>query len=677
MKSRTQPILYLLIIVVMLLGACSPQVETGTTVVESGSSAAAQPLATSSTTQISQDVVADTATAETETVESAAETAVSLDMSYDNAASVPLQLLLGTFKLAEGDLAVTPEQASALLPLWEGFKTISFSSVSPGASDEQSANSDTQAQIDDLTQQIQAVMTSEQLSAIAAMQITQETMMTIMEEQGITMSAPGGMGMPNDMGAPPDGGQPPSDGVPAGADQPPDNGQMTAPPVGDAGPGVGAMVPPEVIDALIQLLANISGEPLSTGSTAAVGSSSSASGVYSQNSGTETQTGQAYTATETDQSAIYVTNGGTLTVSEATIVTSGDTSSQDNSSFYGLNAAVLAESGSTINLSDSTISTTGTGANGAFATGSDSVVNLTNVTIDATADGGHGVMATQGGTMTLTDVDITTAGPHSGAVATDRGSGTISAIGGTVTAAGADSPAIYSTGDITVFGGVYTATGAEAAVIEGANSITLTNTALTSTYADKWGVMIYQSFSGDAEGSEGSFTMTGGSLGYASASGPLFYVNNATGYVALTGVDVTVDSGWLIDASANDRWGTSGANGGTVYLIADTQILVGDITADSISSVTAVLQNNTALTGTINADNTAAAASLTLDASSTWTVTADSYLTCLTNSDGIFGETITNIIGNGYTVYYDAEACPALGGLTYSLSGGGYLQPIN
>jgi len=44
-------------------------------------------------------------------------------------------------------------------------------------------------------------------------------------------------------------------------------------------------------------------------------------------------------------------------------------------------------------------------------------------------------------------------------------------------------------------------------VIEGSNSITLDDVDLSSTYEDKWGVMIYQSFSGDAEGGEGTFTL--------------------------------------------------------------------------------------------------------------------------------------------------------------------------
>jgi hypothetical protein len=97
--------------------------------------------------------------------------------------------------------------------------------------------------------------------------------------------------------------------------------------------------------------------------------------------------------------------------------------------------------------------------------------------------------------------------------------------------------------------------------------------------------------------------------------------------------------------------------------------------ADDISSISATLQTSAALTGAINTVHTAQAVNLTLDGSSTWTVTADSYLTCLSDPDGISGTAISNITGNGHTVYYDASACPALGGQTFTLNDGGTLQP--
>ena len=132
------------------------------------------------------------------------------------------------------------------------------------------------------------------------------------------------------------------------------------------------------------------------------------------------------------------------------------------------------------------IVTTGTGANGAFATGSSASVELNSLTISGKSDGAHAVMATQGGTMVLNNVDMTTTGGSSSAVATDRGGGTITVNGGTVTTSGGNSATIYSTGSITANNITGKSTGAEMTVIEGANSITLNNCALTST-KEKWG----------------------------------------------------------------------------------------------------------------------------------------------------------------------------------------------
>ncbi len=398
--------------------------------------------------------------------------------------------------------------------------------------------------------------------------------------------------------------------------------------------------------------------------------------VYRQKGGNESKTDQIINSTEKDQSAVLVTDSGTLNLSKSKITTSGNTSSQDSSSFVGLNAGVLATSGASINLTDSTITTTGEGANGAFATGTGSTVNLTNVVIDATADGGHGVMTTKGGVITLKDVDITTRGGSSGALATDRGSGTVTADGGTVTTYGNNSPAIYSTGIISVNNGILSSTGAESAVIEGANTITLNNSILTSSKEDKWGVMIYQSMSGDAEGTRGTFAMTGGELSNTAKKGPLFFITNSTGVISLTGVAVTANSGELINASVN-RWGNEGSNGGTVIFTADEQNLSGSITADMLSSVELNLQNGSTLKSSINPTNTARAIKLKLDATSSWNVIANSYISTLSDPDGISGTTITNIKGNGFTVFYNSASSPELGGMTYTLDEGGTLTPVS
>ena len=395
------------------------------------------------------------------------------------------------------------------------------------------------------------------------------------------------------------------------------------------------------------------------------------SGVYILDGKTAAESEANYTSNATNTSAVYVINGGDLTLIAPTIMTSGNTSSEDASSFYGLNAAVLATSGSKVNITGGTVTTTGSGANGVFATGEGTMINLTDISINCSGDGGHGVDATLEGMLTLKDVDIITFGAHGAAIATDRGSGTINVTGGTIATYGTDSPGIYSTGAITVNDALVKGIGAEAAVIEGANSITLTNTSLESGRQKTGGIMIYQSFSGDAENGTGTFVTNGGSISVP--LGPVFFVTNTNAVIVLKGVKVTSASGTLINATATSRWGRAGSNGGRVSFTADDEDLTGDLVCDNVSSIAARLQNGTILAGAINAGDTGKLASLDLDASSTWNVTGTSHLTGLKDGD----TTLANIHGNGFVVYYDSglESNSWLGGKTYSLANGGELTP--
>jgi len=444
-------------------------------------------------------------------------------------------------------------------------------------------------------------------------------------------------------GAPPFGTPPsgtPPNGTPPGG----------APPSGEQGGGPGAGAPPG-----------------NSGSSAAV----TGTAVYSQSGGEVSKSNQSITASEQNQSAVIITNSGTYNLTDSSISTTGDTTSMDSSSFYGLNAAVLAESGSQITLSKVIVKTTGSGGNGVFATGTGSTVNLSDVTINCTNTGAHGVDATNGGTLNLTNVDITTAGNGaSAAIATDRGSGTINVTGGTVTTSGTKSPAIYSTGKITVSGAVMKATGSEAVAIEGKNTVTLKDTTLSGVA--NWGVIIYQSMSGDSEVGTGNFIMNGGSL--IAESGPLFYTTNTQAVINLKGTDLVNPSGVLLKAAAGD-WGASGSNGATVTFTADSENLNGSIICDKISSVSFILKNGTAYQGALNAEHTAKSMVLNLDDSSVWEVTDNSYLSALTDTD----TALSNIHSNGHTVYYDASnnANSWLNGQTYDLTDGGQLTPAS
>ena len=363
-------------------------------------------------------------------------------------------------------------------------------------------------------------------------------------------------------------------------------------------------------------------------------------------------------------------SNGRLTLKRVHVSTTGSSTSSDDSSFYGLDAGVLALNGSRIVQIGGSVTTTGNGANDVFAYGSGSSVTISGATITASGQYAHGIMSAGGGKISASNLNVTTSGASSAAVATDRGGGTIKVIGGKYLTRGMNSPGIYSTGTIKVSGGTYDAKGAEAVVVEGANSVSTVDASLTG-HVNR-GVMIYQSMSGDAQGTTGIFSEVHGSL--TALSGPLFYVTNTTGTIHLTSVRLKDSSGVLLNAAAGN-WGTTGSNGGTATIDAVKQVLTGAVDADGVSSATLNLTDGSLLKGAVNSSNTAKRVTISLDKTSRWTVGATSYVTVLDDSVGVQGSSISNIVGNGHVVHYDSAANPSLDGKSYSLVGGGELIP--
>jgi len=376
------------------------------------------------------------------------------------------------------------------------------------------------------------------------------------------------------------------------------------------------------------------------------------------------QTLSASYSTETgDESAILVTNGGNATIDGATVTKSGDSTNTENSEFYGVNSGILVQADSTATIKNATISTDAKGANAVFSTGENSKIYISDSTITTTgASSSRGLDATYGGYIEADNVKITTQGGSCAALATDRGEGTVIANNSILETNGKGSPVIYSTGDISIDNTTGTANGSQMVVIEGKNSATVTNSTLTASGAgnrgdvDIAGIMIYQSMSGDASEGTGTFTAENSSLSVASSSdyyksAPMFFVTNTDAVINLTNTKLSFGSGVLLNAAGTSEWGNEGSNGGNATLNATNQTLIGDITADSISTVTINLTKST-YEGTINGENTAKSVTLKLDKNSKITLTGDCYVTSLDNSDS----TNSNINFNGYKLYVNGKA---------------------
>jgi hypothetical protein len=393
-------------------------------------------------------------------------------------------------------------------------------------------------------------------------------------------------------------------------------------------------------------------------------------GSYTISNETVTNSTITVAATSSNTSALLITNNGQLTLFDAVISKSGNTTSDDDSNFYGLNAAVVAQNGSSLTISNSYISSNSDGSNAIYSTGTGTTIYAYNVTLNTTMDSSRGLDATQMGSIYAKNATITTYGDHCGAFANDRGTGVVVVDGATVNTYGSGSPVVYSTGNITASDVIGTAYGSSAIVVEGANNATLTNCNISGegNQVQPYGVMLYQSTSGDAQDGTAIFNMTGGSLHYTGNSGPLFYVTNTISEAYIRNVTLNFSTGLLIKAS-DDQWGNAGSNGGKLTFVSFNQALSGNISCDNTSSISISLNQSSSIIGAINSNNNASYIHFALDTSSTWNVTGTSYISSIAADDTSF----SNIHGNGYNVYYLSSKNTWLGGKTYSLQNGGNL----
>ena len=377
-------------------------------------------------------------------------------------------------------------------------------------------------------------------------------------------------------------------------------------------------------------------------------------------------------STGTDENAALISSGANVTLDNDTITrTSADSQGGDNSSFYGVGAAVLATDG-TAYVKDGSVTTDAAGGAGLFAY-DDGTVYASGTTVKTTQDTSGGVHVAGGGTLYGWDLDVETNGESSAAIRSDRGGGTMVIDGGNYVSNGVGSPAIYSTADIAVSNASLTANGSEAVCIEGLNSIHLYDCDLTGNMSDldqndnTWTVILYQSMSGDSEVGNSTFQMDGGSL--TSENGGVFYTTNTESTITLNNVDINYndDNEFFLQCTGNTNqrgWGQSGVNGADCHFTGISQDMQGDVIWDSISDLDFYLTEGSSLTGAVVDDESYAGeggegyCNVYVSADSTWTVTGDSTVSSLENEGTIVdsnGKTVT-IQGTDGTVYVQGDS---------------------
>ncbi|MCB8980061.1 MAG: hypothetical protein H6657_21835 [Ardenticatenaceae bacterium] len=190
--------LILLLMVLFLVGvACSSETAS-----EATNETAANESAVDTNVVANTSADPSAAIAESDTVR--------LNEDYNDALPVMSQLAVGTIQLEETDLAVDEALAAEILPLWQAVQSLSSSDTAASV------------EIEAVLNQIQDTMQPAQVAAIAAMNLTSDSLTDLMESGAITFGRGSGQGQGNGSGTgnggftPPEGFVPGQGGGPGG-----------------------------------------------------------------------------------------------------------------------------------------------------------------------------------------------------------------------------------------------------------------------------------------------------------------------------------------------------------------------------------------------------------------------------------------------------------------------------
>ena len=304
-------------------------------------------------------------------------------------------------------------------------------------------------------------------------------------------------------------------------------------------------------------------------------------------------------SSSSNQVVFLVINGGKLNItgtasSYVQISKSGSAASNgqvdDDYNFYGINSGiVVSDSSSEATIKYANIITSSNGSNAIVAT-NDANVNISSSTISTTGSAGsRGLHTTYGGNITADNTKIVTQGVSCAALANDRGGGNIVASNMELETNSNGSPLVYSTDSITISSSTGSANKAQMVVVEGGSSATLTDCDFTCTgngnrtgtsdsnssthTIDAGGIFIYQSFSGDSSEGTDYFNATGCTFKVITDDVPMFYLTNISAVITLSGNTFTSasSSDYLLMAEATNQWGKTGSNGASVQVKLSSQ----------------------------------------------------------------------------------------------------------
>lgn len=347
---------------------------------------------------------------------------------------------------------------------------------------------------------------------------------------------------------------------------------------------------------------------------------------------------QSFKSSDVDYGALIIKNNSNVILrNSAFSKEDGDSSNISYSNYYGLNALVLAKSGTNTKLNDCKFVVESKGTVALFVAGDKSYVEINDSTIEnKSSNNSMGMVTTMNGSIKASNVTIKTKGRNSAAIATNDDSGSIDISNSMLETNAFNSPLFYVEGNINVDNTTGVSNASRMIILENNGSINLSNSTLMASgqgnldNSDVGGIII----SGDGESSlvavNSSFNIHNKFLYYDIA--PLFVISDTKTNIDLTNTVLSFGSSKLMVITSSE-----------VSLSLSDEDVEGKIILDDDSSLNLSLVNSKYKGNISNSGNV----SLKMDSSSSFSLTSDVYLDEFSNED----EDNSNIDSNGYDLY--------------------------
>lgn len=243
---------------------------------------------------------------------------------------------------------------------------------------------------------------------------------------------------------------------------------------------------------------------------------------------------------------------------------------------------------------------------------------------------------------------------------------------------GIGSATFYALGEIFADNVVSVSEQGPVVFMDGAQNVSISNS--DSTAGLLGGLVI---FSSQIRNSGASVIVSDSSITTTGADMPGLWFGNVIASVSLYNVEIATASDVLVVANYSqitqdfDYYASYADNSALspaeVFITVAESALEGDLVSYNESYIYWNLSEYSSWSGAAYAGYGSAYVDVELDATSNWTLTANSYVQNLTDAD----ETLANIASGGYTLYYNASALLNgwLANQTISLSGGGSVTP--